>query len=114
MKPERIQLRRAKGWRKPPNTIIVSRQSRWGNPYRIDDEGVPDAETAVRLFRALLRRQFNGLNNRYFVFTDDRLRADLGGKNLACWCPLPKPGEPDICHAAVLLEIANHRRNEHG
>ena len=36
------------------------------------------------------------------VFTPERLRIDLAGKNLACWC---KPGEP--CHADVLLEIAN-------
>jgi len=32
----------------------------------------------------------------------DEIRADLGGKNLACFC---KAGEP--CHADVLLEIAN-------
>ena len=31
----------------------------------------------------------------------------LRGKNLACLCHLPVPGELDICHAAVLLEIAN-------
>lgn len=31
----------------------------------------------------------------------------LRGKNLACWCALPKPGEPDLCHAVVLLELAN-------
>ena len=31
----------------------------------------------------------------------------LRGKNLACWCPLPKADEPDYCHAAVLLELAN-------
>lgn len=31
---------------------------------------------------------------------------DLRGKNLGCWCPLPAPGEPDCCHAAVLLELA--------
>ena len=35
------------------------------------------------------------------------IRRDLGGKNLACWCALPEPGQPDNCHAAVLLEIAN-------
>jgi hypothetical protein len=29
----------------------------------------------------------------------------LQGKNLACWCPLPEPGEPDICHAAVLVRM---------
>jgi len=31
----------------------------------------------------------------------------LRGKNLACWCALPEPGEPDNCHAALLLELAN-------
>lgn len=31
----------------------------------------------------------------------------LRGKNLACWCKLPEPGQPDVCHAAVLLELAN-------
>jgi hypothetical protein len=30
------------------------------------------------------------------------IRAELRGKDLACWCPLDQP-----CHADVLLEIAN-------
>ena len=33
--------------------------------------------------------------------TDD-IRRELAGKNLACWCALDA-----ICHADVLLEIAN-------
>ena len=33
--------------------------------------------------------------------------AELRGANLACWCSLPKEGEPDVCHAAVLLLVAN-------
>jgi hypothetical protein len=33
--PERIQLRRTKGWRKPEGAIVVSRPSRWGNWYVI-------------------------------------------------------------------------------
>jgi hypothetical protein len=33
-------------------------------------------------------------------------RAELKGKNLACWCSQDDPYE-DQCHAAVLLEIAN-------
>lgn len=31
----------------------------------------------------------------------------LRGKNLACWCPLPEDGEEDMCHAAVLIDVAN-------
>jgi hypothetical protein len=34
-------------------------------------------------------------------------RRELAGRDLACWCPLPAPGQPDHCHAAVLLEVAN-------
>ena len=32
----------------------------------------------------------------------DEIRAALGGRDLACWCPLDKP-----CHADVLLRLAN-------
>lgn len=34
MKPIGIQLRRTKGWRLPPNTVVVSRPSKWGNPFK--------------------------------------------------------------------------------
>lgn len=34
-----------------------------------------------------------------------RRLPELRNHNLACWCPLPEPGQPDLCHAAVLLEI---------
>lgn len=37
----------------------------------------------------------------------DEVRAELAGKNLACWC---RPGEP--CHADVLLELANAAETE--
>lgn len=32
----------------------------------------------------------------------EEIRAELAGKDLACWCPLSSP-----CHADVLLELAN-------
>lgn len=31
----RIQRKRTKGWKMPPNTIYVGRPSRWGNPWTI-------------------------------------------------------------------------------
>jgi hypothetical protein len=34
--------------------------------------------------------------------SDTDIRAELGGRDLACWCP---PGQ--ACHAQVLLQIAN-------
>lgn len=88
MKPKRIQLRRTKGWRKPANTVVVSRPSIWGNPFTIVEHG---RDGAVALYRQMLAGRGHL-----------KLRRDLQGKNLACWCPLDKP-----CHADVLLELAN-------
>src|SRR5215208_999153 len=31
--PARIQLKRTKGWRMPPNTVKVDRTTRFGNPF---------------------------------------------------------------------------------
>jgi hypothetical protein len=31
--PRRIQRRRTKGWRMPPNTVSVTRPGPWGNPF---------------------------------------------------------------------------------
>jgi hypothetical protein len=83
----------------PPNTVYVGRGSRWGNPDRVGHPGVPDRATAVERFRwrALRDGHFP-----YATLSRQRIRADLRGKNLACWCPLDEP-----CHADVLLEIAN-------
>lgn len=33
--PERIQLRRTKGWRKPQGAVVVARPTIWGNPWRV-------------------------------------------------------------------------------
>lgn len=97
--PERIQLRRTKGWRKPEGAIVVARPTKWGNPYRIgedDQAGNPrTAEEAVRLFRY-------SIDYWWGPEYAERVRAELAGRDLACWCPLDQP-----CHADVLLEVAN-------
>ncbi len=54
MKPIRIKLERKKGWRKPPNTIVVSRPGKWGNPFLVSDYwGISDNPnaTAVAAFK---------------------------------------------------------------
>jgi hypothetical protein len=95
MTPKRIQRKRTKGWRLPPNTICVSRPSKWGNPFRLQDGYT--AQEAVDLFRAWLDEDIY-INPENLI----DLRSELGGKNLACWCQF---GEP--CHAVVLLKLAN-------
>lgn len=97
MKPHRVQLSRKKGWRMPPNTVKVSRPSKWGNPFRIGFE-VLTAADAKREYLCFLAggSKFKTLREK---LGDVR---KLKGKNLACWCKL---GDP--CHADVLLEVAN-------
>lgn len=34
-------------------------------------------------------------------------QQQLARRDLLCWCPLPADGQPDYCHAVVLLELAN-------
>lgn len=105
--PIRIQLRRTKGWRMPPNTVSVSRGPgrKWGNPYRV---GSVDPRTGRVLDAAgSVGKFYESLVLGRLAISEADVIRELKGKNLACWCPLPKAGEPDICHAAVLLEIAN-------
>jgi Domain of unknown function (DUF4326) len=90
--PNRIQLSRRKGWRKPPGAVVVARPSRWGNPYRVADHGRAEAVARYRRYLA------------DHPELAEAARRELAGKDLACWC---KPG--DLCHADVLLEVANGR-----
>lgn len=90
--PMRVQRRRSKGWRMPPNTVYVGRPTKWGNPFRVD--GATSRAQAVALYRDYLRRADQEAVRRGVL--------TLRGKHLACWCPLDQP-----CHADALLELAN-------
>jgi hypothetical protein len=96
--PERIQLKRTKGWRMPPNTVKVDRTTKWGNPFRVGMPNVPDAAAAIALFKSAMEREELPGDS----FELGVLKTELRGKNLACWCRI---GEP--CHADVLLSLAN-------
>ena len=100
MKPQRIQLKRTKGWRMPPNTVRVDRATRFGNPFRVTDERSPaEAVMAFRLWLTVPGCDAGMADRKAEVL---RALPELSDKNLACWC---KPKEP--CHADVLLSIAN-------
>ena len=84
--------------------MYVGRPSRWGNPWVVDPARATTPATnnaratpaeCVRLFRdwAELTSPPGWI---------DAVRAELTGRDLACWCPLAQP-----CHADVLLELAN-------
>jgi len=106
-RPRRVQLRRVKRWRMPANTVKVDRTTLFGNPFSVKENG---HDSAVALHRAWLTGTSIGKElPKAAAKAQSRAGAlpALRGKNLACWCPLPGHGEPDICHAALLLELAN-------
>lgn len=114
--PQRIQRRRAKGWRMPPNTVCVSRPGRLGNPYEIHREGrrwivksqgaiqgAFDSEADARKTAVEFYRYSMGWNGLLMA------KKQIGGQNLACWCRLPPAGiaDRDWCHAGWLCEAVN-------
>jgi len=107
--PIRIQRRRTKGWRAPAEAVYVGRPTRFGNPFPAYDNSVQERATATLLFANLLAGRATHPNPEHLIQypSDDLIRALLGGRDLLCWCPLPEPGQPDHCHAAILLDIAN-------
>lgn len=122
--PQRIQLRRTKGWRMPENTVRCCRPGPWGNPFKLIEgrtglgdkcwtvEGPPGSLFVGYPHRTQLLARQNAVgcysaNVACARGFRARICRELAGKNLACWCPLPAEGQPDHCHAAFLLEIAN-------
>lgn len=104
-KPIRVQRKRTKGWKMPPNTVSVTRPGPFGNPFIVSPAEkpgtrsgalyicVPTVDDAVARFREMVEM------NPEFM---EKIRRELRGKNLACFCVTGSP-----CHADVLLEIAN-------
>jgi hypothetical protein len=120
--PERIRMRRDRPWRpQHPDAVIVARPSKYGNPILLSDVGAqfPSLDSrgvatiVVRDFEVLARRGRLQLPNwrrlggergpvdwRYPSI--EEIRAELRGRDVACWCELDMP-----CHGDVLLELAN-------
>jgi len=104
--PKRIQRKRTKGWRMPPNTVYVGRPTIWGNPFTIYDFNLNLSterrqQLAVDAYEAWLKGELKDRSN---------MLEPLKGKDLACWCPLvDKYGNPIPCHADVLLKLLKER-----
>jgi hypothetical protein len=109
----------------PPNTVYVGRPTRYGNPFRIGGHYKRDEHGGIPRMglRFIYLEAYEGNQDASYttLVTGDevldwfrwyqtargseyieRLRQELRGKDLACWC---KEGAP--CHADILLEFAN-------
>jgi len=131
--PQRIQRKRTKGFNlkelsKSVNGldyVCVSRPSKWGNPFIIGGDMIygdvshrrkflrPGAfievcsedkirERVVGLFEKWINDGTPEFNIIPRKFTKEDIKKELKGKNLVCFCR-----QDQLCHADVLLKIAN-------
>ena len=115
--PRRIRLSRRNGWRLPAGARSVARPTPWGNPYQVakDTTGqqprwVVTNDGSARIISAFdtidqARAKAVDLYREWVLGQPDltrRVRLELAGRDLACWCPGQAP-----CHADVLLQLAN-------
>lgn len=95
--PIRVQRRRTRGYRLPPNTRCVTRPGPFGNTVAVPAPPGDFAAHAVAVaaYRCWLLAPEQAEYR-------ERVRRELRGYNLACYC------RPDLpCHADVLLAVAN-------
>ena len=109
--PVRLQLSRRKGFdlqalslgTNGRDAVKVARPSKWGNPFTLHDKQgrrIRSNVEAVAEFRELMGPQPENVAR---LYVPHRLIVrELRGKNLACWCHAE-----DVCHADVLIELAN-------
>jgi hypothetical protein len=114
--PVRVQLSRAKGWRMPANTRVVSRPSKFGNPHdwRAWRENWPfdlSCPTEDRLGRDAWCKE-RAVQAFKEDLTDGTITLpleELRGLNVGCWCR-----RNEWCHGDVLLELANAQTSPEG
>lgn len=133
--PQRVRLSRRPGFRLQqsyPGAIVVARPTRFGNPFTIGQVLLDQRSINVAAAQALCVTRFRlwlagdpqgdrdvadalagQLTARRRVWILDHL-SDLTGRPLACWCPLPVFDEPDECHAAHLIHLANNTNHQGG
>ena len=98
--PKRIQMSRQRPWRADnPDAVKVDRSTKWGNPWIVLAPG--GRRLMVQRFAEMFSTDEEA--RLAFGYPDvETIRAELAGRDLACWCSLDQ-----TCHADVLLAIAN-------
>lgn len=112
---KRIQRKRTKGFRLPPNTVCINRGTMWGNPFPVGE--LFDREAAIDMFEMCLKDP-TAIDWGYIELVMSKVSksrdirghfenmrkhlADLKGVDyLACFCEEGKP-----CHGDVIIEEA--------
>ena len=116
MIPERIQLKRVRGWCQPDGTIRCCRPTKWGNPFRIvRARGRWHIESELRTYTMTVDFESEELAVRCAIdlhrkallligglpVDADDVRRDLKpAKFLGCWCKSTDP-----CHVDNYLAV---------
>ena len=103
---EAIRIRRSRQHKQQsPNglpIVYVGRPTKWGNPFILNDFD----DNFGGQVKVIIQKYSDWINGNSSIDklppTMEEIRRELKGKNLSCWC---KAG--DLCHADLLLEIAN-------
>ncbi|MGH8261383.1 MAG: DUF4326 domain-containing protein [Steroidobacteraceae bacterium] len=72
----------------PPNTVKVDRTTKWGNPFVVGKPGGAFTAKVMDRRHAYLLYKSVALDNEQLIAA---ARAELRGKNLACWCQNDNP-----------------------
>jgi Domain of unknown function (DUF4326) len=106
---QRIQIRHAKEWQQPPNTVRTDTPSLWANPFHTHGDDIAlhslHSDLAFSMFEDMIVKCHGWVAHRghvKVVISVADVRERLKGKNLACTCALDQQ-----CHADLLLKIAN-------
>jgi Domain of unknown function (DUF4326) len=99
--PKRIKRTRLKGAKLPPNTICITRGTKYGNPYKVgevntDTGEVVTLEKCLEYFEFYLHRKYQGESLNEFLAP--LRKADF----IACFCSTDAK-----CHGDVYLKLLN-------
>lgn len=81
--------------KRQPHDVYIGRPSKWGNPFRLNDESERDV---------VLSKYSEWLKTQPELVA--AAKKELRGKVLGCWCA------PRKCHGDVLAKIANEEEKE--
>ncbi|MGD2072133.1 MAG: DUF4326 domain-containing protein [Candidatus Thorarchaeota archaeon] len=78
--------------KKEPYDIYIGRPSKWGNPFKIGQDGT--RTEVISKYRNWVKAQPNLMNSLH----------ELVDKTLGCWC------KPKACHGDVLVELVKKEK----
>lgn len=102
--PTRLERKNIKGWKLPENSVYIGPGSKWECRFKLGVDGKNLDDVLLKYLTHI--ESVNTGTEHVFGDTDNlklsNIRAELGGKDLVCWCKFGCK-----CHGDILLKIAN-------